>query len=50
LDAEFHFDFDPCPTKPLENGLESAWGNVNFVNPPYGRKISKWIEKVMRKA
>jgi hypothetical protein len=45
LDAEFHFDYDPCPSKPKVNGLESNWGNINFVNPPYGREITKWIQK-----
>jgi|ERR1035437_2232042 hypothetical protein len=45
LDAEFHFDFDPCPSKPTFNGLEIQWGDVNFVNPPYGREIGKWISK-----
>ena len=46
LDAEFHFDHDPCPTIPKINGLESEWGNVNFVNPPYGKQMEKWIQKV----
>jgi hypothetical protein len=45
LDAEFCFDYDPCPTKPPENGLETDWGNTNFVNPPYGKEIQKWIQK-----
>ncbi len=45
LDAEFCFDYDPCPAKPIENGLESEWGNINFVNPPYGKEIIKWIQK-----
>ena len=45
LDAEFHFDYDPCPVKTKINGLESEWGNVNFVNPPYGKQITKWIQK-----
>ena len=45
LDAEFGFDFDPCPSKPTFNGLEIQWGDVNFVNPPYGREIGKWISK-----
>ena len=45
LDAEFHFDYDPCPVNPKINGLESEWGNVNFVNPPYGREITRWIQK-----
>jgi len=45
LDAEFGFDFDPCPIKPKVNGLDSDWRNVNFVNPPYGKEITKWIQK-----
>ncbi len=45
LDKEFHFIFDPCPTNPEFNGHEIEWGDVNFVNPPYGREISKWCEK-----
>ena len=45
LDAEFGFDFDPCPTNPKFDGLSIDWGGVNFVNPPYGRQIFKWIEK-----
>ena len=45
LDAEFHFDYDPCPTKPKIDGLHSEWGKVNFVNPPYGKEIKDWIQK-----
>ena len=45
LDSEFRFDFDPCPTKPRFDGLESNWGKVNFVNPPYGKEITAWIQK-----
>ena len=45
LDAEFCFDYDPCPTKPKINGLDSEWGYMNFVNPPYGKEITKWIQK-----
>jgi len=45
LDAEFRFDYDPCPVKPKIDGLASEWGNVNFVNPPYGKEIKKWIQK-----
>jgi hypothetical protein len=26
LDAEFHFDHDPCPTKPVVDGITSEWG------------------------
>ena len=45
LDAEFSFDFDPCPVNPDFDGLDIAWGKVNFVNPPYGNEIPKWIKK-----
>ena len=45
LDKEFHFDFDPCPSNPTFDGLEIEWGERNFVNPPYAREITKWIEK-----
>ena len=45
LDAEFRFDYDPCPAQPKFDGLESDWGNTNFVNPPYGKEIGKWIQK-----
>lgn len=45
LDAEFGFDYDPCPTKPTKNGLLTDWGGCNFVNPPYGTEIGKWIKK-----
>ena len=38
LDAEFQFDFDPCPYPKPENfdGLTCEWGQSNYVNPPFG--------------
>ena len=45
LDAEFNFDFDPCPKNPEFDGLNIEWGQRNFVNPPYGRELPKWIKK-----
>lgn len=45
LNAEFHFDFDPCPNNPASDGLAlESWGNVNFVNPPY-RQVARWVAK-----
>jgi hypothetical protein len=37
LDAEFHFDFDPCPYPKKEgyNAILIPWGHSNFVNPPF---------------
>ncbi len=48
LDQEFGFDYDPCPVNHGihdKDGLGSDWGKINFVNPPYGREIGKWIKK-----
>lgn len=46
LDAEFNFDFDPCPLHATFDGLKVSWGHSNFVNPPYNRKDKpKFIQK-----
>jgi site-specific DNA-methyltransferase (adenine-specific) len=45
LDEEFHFDFDPCPLNPTFDGLQVKWGKRNYMNPPYGRVIGKWVKK-----
>lgn len=44
LDAEFHFDTDPCPADPIVNGMLSTWGKSVFINPPY-REIPQWITR-----
>jgi hypothetical protein len=41
LDAEFNFDFDPCPLNSDFDGLKIEWGKSNFVNPPYSRKLKE---------
>ena len=43
LDAEFAFDFDPCPY-PLPagfDGLTCEWGQSSYVNPPFGSIMHK---------
>lgn len=47
LNAEFAFDFDPCPY-PLPtgfDGLTCEWGNSNYVNPPFGSIIHQGKKK-----
>lgn len=41
LHQEFNFDFDPCPLESKNDGLMLDWGLVNFVNPPYSRKLKE---------
>ena len=56
LDEEFNFTLDPCcvPSTakcdtyftPEINGLKQSWkGYTVFMNPPYGREISLWLQK-----
>lgn len=47
LDAEFHFDFDPCPfpLPPGFDGLTCEWGTSNYVNPPFGSIIHQGKKK-----
>jgi hypothetical protein len=50
LDAEFHFDLDPCPLfgHEAQDGLAVNWdGKRVFCNPPYS-KIKPWVEKALR--
>ncbi len=43
LDEEFHFNDDPCPLHPKNDGLSRAWGSRTYLNPPYGTEIAKWL-------
>ena len=56
VDKEFHFTLDPCATHKNhkcstyftkeQDGLKQTWGGYKvYCNPPYGREISKWVEK-----
>lgn len=47
LDAEFHFDFDPCPYPKSEDfdGLTCEWGQSSYVNPPFGSIIHQGKKK-----
>ena len=44
LNEEFNFDCDPCPLRnniDKFNGLTFEWGQRNFINPPYSRKLKE---------
>lgn len=56
LDEEFRFTLDVCATPQnakcdtfytkIDNGLIQNWGeNVCWMNPPYGREITRWVRK-----
>lgn len=48
LDSIYHFDFDPCPYQSDFDGLQMEWGGVNFINPPYSRKLKEaFIKKAL---
>jgi len=47
LNAEFKFNFDPCPITWKEgdpDALETEWGTSTFCNPPYSR-VAEFIKK-----
>ena len=48
LDAHFAFDFDPAPRGGTVDGLapETAWGESNFINPPFS-DIEPWLKRAV---
>jgi len=44
LNNEFNFDFDPCPLRSKEDGLEIDWKGNIFINPPYSN-VAPFLEK-----
>ena len=50
LNNEFHFNYDPCPLHSLEDRLNTEWGTCVFMNPPYGREITKWLNKAYQES
>lgn len=57
LNAEFKFDFDPCPFPLPEgfDGLTCEWGSSSYVNPPFGsimhdgkkKGMTAWARKAL---
>lgn len=56
LNREFNFTLDPCCTKENakcskfytieDDGLSKDWsGEIVYCNPPYGKVITKWVQK-----
>lgn len=61
LDLEFDFTLDPCchhetakcqkHYTPAEDGLVQSWQDERvFMNPPYGRELSRWMKKAYEEA
>jgi len=47
LNAEFSFDFDPCPYPLPEgfDGLTCEWGQSSYCNPPFGSIVHQGRKK-----
>ncbi|EMW7813728.1 DNA N-6-adenine-methyltransferase [Acinetobacter baumannii] len=60
IDQIFNFDLDVCALPenakceryftPELDGLKQEWTGTCWMNPPYGREISLWIEKAVETA
>ncbi len=52
LDAEFHFNHDPCPIDWKEgdpDALQTEWGSSTFCNPPYS-KVGLFAKKALEES
>ena len=51
LNAEFNFNYDPCPLNEryIIDGLKTEWGSSVFLNPPYSNP-TLWIKKAYEHA
>lgn len=60
LHKVFRFETDVCATNENHkcthyftketDGLKQTWGGACWMNPPYGREISAWVEKAYKSA
>ena len=58
--AIYGFNLDACATpenakckryfKEEDNALNQEWTGIVWMNPPYGRKIGKWVRKAYKSA
>ena len=48
LDAEFGFDFDPCPPKPTFDGLAINWGGGELCEPSLRPRVAKVDQERLR--
>lgn len=59
-DRIYNFELDVCATPenakcaryftPEQDALQQEWNGVCWMNPPYGRDISRWVKKAYESA